>query len=199
MRTAHAVRPRTGVRCDHTALAREAARRWLAGRPLIVHCLGTDPGPAGECCELAVLDTDGLPVVDTLIQPRRSIGPVATGAHGITDTHVANAPTLAEVLARSGAAMVGRPLIGYDLPRHLHCLALGSRAWGLTLPWSPARRCLLRLYAGYRGERGPAGRGFCRHALPEAARQCGIRVPPDAHRARAAAELVLELLLHIAA
>jgi DNA polymerase III epsilon subunit-like protein len=146
-----------------------------------------------------VLDTDGQPVVDTLIQPRGPIHPTGTAVHGIADAHVDGAPTLAEVLARSGAVLTGRPLVGYDLPRHLACLTQGARAWGLALPRAPKRLCLLRLYAGYRGERGPLGRGFRRHALPEAAYQCGIRVPSDVHRARAAAELALELLLHIAA
>jgi DNA polymerase III epsilon subunit-like protein len=199
MRTARVPRRLARPGPDHAALAREAARRWLAERPLIVHCLGTRPGPAGECCEVAVLDSDGLPVVDTLIAPRGPIQRAATAAHGIADAHIDGAPTLAEVLARSGPRLTSRALVGYDLPFHLACLERGARAWGLALPRAPRRLCLRRLYAGFRGERGPLGRGFRRHALPEAARQCGIPIPSAAHRARAAAELALELLLHVAA
>jgi hypothetical protein len=81
--------------------------------------------------DIAVLGVGGEVLVDTLINPGEPIPPDATDIHGITDAHVADAPTFGDVLVRLTAALDGRRCLiyneSYDTARLRHELTVHYR------------------------------------------------------------------------
>ena len=68
------------------------------GRAVILDVETTDLH--GRVCELAVIDTNGATLFDTLVNPGCPISPAATAVHGIIDADVTSAPTWDASLAR---------------------------------------------------------------------------------------------------
>lgn len=102
---------------------RMAATRWhqrltatalLHSRAVIVDVETTDLN--GRICEIAILDTAGRTLVDTLVNPEAPITPAAAAVHGITDADVADAPTWGQVAPAVLRAITGRAVIAYNAP-----------------------------------------------------------------------------------
>jgi DNA polymerase-3 subunit epsilon len=68
----------------------------------------------GEICQIAVIDARGVVLLDTLVKPVGRIPADATRIHGITDSHVANAPSWAEVSAQLEKLLTGRDVVIYN-------------------------------------------------------------------------------------
>lgn len=83
--------------------AREAAirnaRDALALGPLIVDTETTGLGDDAEIVEIAVVDSQGSIVFDSLVKPRRPIPREASDIHGITNAAVEDAPGFAQLWA----------------------------------------------------------------------------------------------------
>jgi DNA polymerase III epsilon subunit-like protein len=121
------------------------------------------PGPI---CEVAVIDTTGEILLDTLVDPGQAIAPGATWVHGITDADVAGAPGWREVLPRLLEVTRDRKILAYNAdfdrdvvvgdtrrhelePEHLadparwSCLmrarCMRERAWGSRALYGPHR------------------------------------------------------------
>lgn len=77
--------------------AAQWARDILQKNPLILdtETTGLDDG---EIVQIAVINQEGAPQLDTLVRPSRPIPEAATAVHGITDTMVAGAPRWPMVL-----------------------------------------------------------------------------------------------------
>lgn len=113
----------TAVPLPATAWRRLAARRWhqrlaatalLHSRAVIVDVETTDL--TGRICEIAILDTSGRPLLDTLVNPQTPISPEAAAVHGITDPDVADAPTWDQIAPAVLRALAGRVVIAYNAP-----------------------------------------------------------------------------------
>jgi hypothetical protein len=68
----------------------------------------------GAICEIAVLDTDGTVLLDSLVNPGMPITDEARAIHGISDEAVADAPTWPEILPRLLAVTEGRQILAYN-------------------------------------------------------------------------------------
>jgi Exonuclease len=145
------------------------AIRWARamlepGAAVILDTETTDlPGPV---CEIAVVDTTGEVLLDTLVDPGQPISPEATWVHGIADADVAGAPSWAEVLPRLAEVTRGRRVLAYNAdfdrgvvladtcrhglePEHLadagrwsclmHARSMRERAWGRLALYGPHR------------------------------------------------------------
>ncbi len=69
---------------------------------------------SAEVVQIAVIDSQGNVLLDTLVQPVREIPDAATRIHGITDADVVNAPTWLEVGLRLIDFIAGRNVIVWN-------------------------------------------------------------------------------------
>lgn len=132
-----------------------------------------------EVLELALLDDDGEPLIDTLVRPvRRLAWPEAEAIHGITPAMVQKAPTLAELLPSLVEHLIGTHLVVYNLAYDIGFFPEYVRAAPLELS------CCMRAFAAHYGEPGWYG-GFRWQKLTTAAAHVQHAWAGEAHRAQA--------------
>lgn len=112
----------------------ETATRWARamlepGAAVIVDTETTDlPGPV---CEIAVIDTRGAVLLDTLVDPGVPIQPDAGAVHGITGADVAGAPQWPVVLPRLLQVTEGRTVLAYNADFDADVIAADCARYGL--------------------------------------------------------------------
>ncbi len=73
---------------------------------------GIDNG--SEICQIAIIDSQGSVLIDTLVKPIGRIPSVATSIHGITNAMVAKASGWSEIVPRLVPLLDGRDVIAYN-------------------------------------------------------------------------------------
>lgn len=174
------------------------ARSVLEKEPVYLDTETTGLGNDDEIVEISVIDSNGIPLVETLVRPSRPIPPDATRIHGITDAEVASARTWPSVWMDVRPALFGRLVVIYNQDFDLRMMAQSHARY--RLPWKERINAfdLLKLYAEFRGEWDPVRRSYRYISLDAAGRQCGIALP-NAHRSTADTLLTRALLHYIAA
>ena len=174
------------------------ARDTLALGPLIVDTETTGLGDDAEIVEIAVVDSQGSIVFDSLVKPSRPIPREASDIHGITNAAVAVAPGFAQLWAAElkgvlrTAPHVAIYNADYDVRLITQSLGRrqrqrGSRSWaGVT--------CITDLYAQFWGEWHDYSQSYTWQKLEAAAYQCGLDWEGGAHRALADAKISLKVL-----
>jgi DNA polymerase-3 subunit epsilon len=110
--------------------------------------LSDDPGVA--VVEVGILSSDGDVLLETLVNPERSIPSAARAVHGITDEEVANAPSFKEVYPLMAERLNGQIVVVYNAPFEQKVLAAVYPRYNL-LPLRPRRwACAMRLYTDFR-------------------------------------------------
>jgi DNA polymerase III subunit epsilon len=89
-------------------------------RAVVIDCETTDL--PGAICEVAVIDTQGRCLLNTLVDPRRPISAAATRVHNITDAMIVGVPGFPEVLAEILQVTAGRRVLAYNAPFDYDCL-----------------------------------------------------------------------------
>lgn len=164
------------------------AADWLKACPVYLGVAATGNGPRDELLEIAILDCDGMPLLDTLIRPVHTIPPAALAAHGIAAEALAAAPAYRDRHERLAKLISRRLCLVYDATRVLrliHQTALAARVY----PHELRAECVMHLFEWWRGGRPP---------LVSAVRACGIGLPASPHRAAPIAELTRRLVHQIA-
>ncbi|MFC7344512.1 exonuclease domain-containing protein [Saccharopolyspora griseoalba] len=175
---ARPIRPLTTRQRDALAEDRVCAAVWAAevlADPntvfLDTETTGLLGGPEPSyAVEIAVVDVSGAPLLDTLLNPRRSIPQEAIAKHQITDSMVADAPTFSEVLPELTRVLEGRRVIIYnsefdrgilttELERHyrVHDPFGASSLWSThpaACQWMATLRteCAMQRYAEWHGD-----------------------------------------------
>jgi DNA polymerase-3 subunit epsilon len=184
------------------AWRREAAleaRRLLAERPVYLDTETTGLEVGDQIVEICLLDHDGAVLVDSLVRPTCPVAPAAAAVHGITERLLQSAPAWPEVWRDVEARLGRRPVAIYNAPFDVRMIEQSHRAHGLSgRPPSLDARCLMELYARFRGDWNERHAAYRWHRLETAAWQCGLGTPQE-HRARADALLARTLLHHVAA
>jgi len=193
------------------AKAIHAARQWLSQSPLFLDTETTGLDNTAEICDLAVINHDGIVLLDTLVKPTIPIPRDAYDVHGISNADVVNAPTFAEVMPDFARIVGDRTVVIYNLDYDTRILRQSAAAHGLRLTdrfgletveqfnqWYGHWHCAMELYAQFYGEWNERYGNYRWQKLGNAARQCGIRIPTDLHRARADAELTRQVIHHVA-
>lgn len=191
--------------------ATDAAREWLDNEPIFLDTETTGLRADAEICEITLMNYDGTVLLDTLVNPMRSIPGNATAIHGITNATVKDAPTFREILPRLNELLTGREVIIYNARYDQKMLVQSAAAHGIALaPWwrpqaageraesIPQWHCAMKLYAEYHGDWDEYRQNFRWQRLGNAARQCRLEIPTNLHRARADAELTRRLVFHMA-
>src|SRR3989304_2987750 len=182
------------------------ARDWWDRKPVFIDTETTGLKGAHEVCELAVIEHEGAVLTDSLIRPTIPITREAADVHGITNAMVNPAPSFKDIWPSLQAALAGRLVVIYNLDFDLPRLVQSARANGLDATWltqAPQHgespwRCAMKLYAQFHGEWNRYHGNYRWHRLGDAARHCGITLPPDLHRARADAELTRRIVSYMA-
>ena len=163
----------------------------LNQKPLILDTETT--GLLGYMCDIAIIDTTGEVLFNTLVNPPCPIPPKAQEIHGISNEMVAGAPTFASIETQLQQILTGRPIITYNAAFDLEvlhrdiCHAHGRTAytpsWARSMDWF----CLMLLYAEWVGDWLEESGSYRWHRLPNAR-----------HRALGDSQAALTLLKQLA-
>lgn len=146
-----------------------------------------------EPCQIAVVDSKGLVLFDSLIRPTVPIGREAQAIHHITDALVYTAPTLPAVYDQLRTVLDGKLALTYNASFDRGKLRRACEAHGLDDLTSLCKwDCVMEVYASFRGERRYGG-GYRWQKLTTACWQMDIPVN-NAHNALGDALMTLELL-----
>lgn len=169
------------------AIARQAAALLESGCAVIdLETTGLSDDPRVAVVEIAVIDQDGVVLMNTLVDPRCRIPAAASAVHGITNQDVKDAPPFEEVYPQLAACLAGRPTIAYNVDFERAILDAVCQRLTLPVPAPPAWHCAMRLYAAYRRRK--------RYYRLGAACQLERITVRNAHRALGDCSLTLALL-----
>lgn len=174
----------------------EEARRLLAERPIYLDTETTGLDGRAEIVEIAILDWDGSPLLHSLVKPRFPIPAEVVRIHGITDDHVRNSPTWADLWPQVQLILHGRHIGIYNADFDLRMIAQSHQF--ARLPWRQdglSAFCIMQLYARFYGEQ--RYNGFRWQSLAKAAIQCRLSVA-NSHRAADDARLARAVLHYVA-
>ena len=167
------------------------AVRGLLGREdiLILDTETTGMGKRAEVIEVAVVNTRGETLLDTLVKPKSSrMNPYAQRVHGITSQMLQDAPAWSEVLPELAELADRRTVLAWNAPFDRGMLEQTSHIWGLSHPaWLFV--CAMRLYAKGRGIKN---RGLQKVLVDE--QLTHLHAEHKSHRALGDTVFVLEVL-----
>jgi DNA polymerase III subunit epsilon len=172
------------------------ARRLLADRPIYLDTETTGLDNRAEIVEIAILDWDGSPLLYSLVKPRSPIPAMVTRIHGITDAHVVDAPSWADLWPHVQSTLQGRTIGIYNADFDLRMMAQSNQL--ARLPWQReglGAFCIMQLYARFYGERRYDS--FRWQSLAKAAIQCRLPLA-NSHRAVDDALLARAVLHYVA-
>lgn len=176
----------------------ETAHEWLMARPLFLdtETTGLD---FPEACEIAVVDTDGAVLLNSLVRPKSTIERGAQMVHGITPAMVADAPTFDLLWPKLNVLLADRLVVIYNANFDLDVIANSQSARGVVAGRACINGvCAMKLYALFHGEWNDYRQSYRWQKLNRAIAQCGITLP-DLHRALADAEACRRLVHYMAA
>lgn len=75
---------------------------------------GLSPANGDSLVEVAIVDSAGHPLLNTLVNPERSIPWRATGVHGITNDMVRGQPTLSQLMPRIRQIVTNETVVIYN-------------------------------------------------------------------------------------
>ena len=106
-----------------------------------------------EICQIAIIDSSGNVLLDTLVKPTCSIPADASAAHGITDDMVKDAPGWADVASRVAEIISVRTVVTYNAGYDYRMLHQSSKAAGLD-HWQDESiwQCAMLAYAEHYGD-----------------------------------------------
>jgi DNA polymerase-3 subunit epsilon len=168
----------------HREQAIRIARSMLEMEPVYIDTETTGFEETDTLVEIAVLDTDGSLLYESLVKPSKPIPPGATRVHGITDATVAFSPGWKQIWPEVKAVLKGRVAGFYNAQFDLRMI---RQTCGLNgIPWEYPLEddfCVMELFARYYGTPGREPGQFRWHKLEFAGSFFNIP-EPNAHRAK---------------
>lgn len=180
----------------HRLKIAQQARQLALQRPIFLDTETTGLDQRAEIVEIAIIDSDGAVLLESLVRPTRKIPWDVIRIHGIDDEMVADAPTWLELFPQVEAILRGRLVGIYNAEFDLRMLSQSHLAHNQFFPRDLFQNfCIMRLYASFYGAPGSYG-GPRWQSLENAARQCGIPLH-NLHRALADTLLAKAVFDHI--
>jgi DNA polymerase-3 subunit epsilon len=138
---------------------RTTATAWARGvladpQTVILDTETTGLDYRAQVVQIAVIDTAGAVLLNTLVRPTEPIPPAASRIHGIVDQMVAGAPAWPEILPFLRPVLHGRRVVIYNAAYDKRILRQSCQAHGLdSLGLFPvAYECAMEWYAQWYGE-----------------------------------------------
>lgn len=158
-------------------------------------------GLDGEVIEIAVIDSSGCVLLNTLVSPSTvcEIAPQATRVHGLTLDGLRDAPNWSVVRNDLRHAINGRPVVIYNADFDVKIIHNTDRNHGLlpSLSYTPyGAFCAMLYIAEYIGEWNDHKGSWRWHTLSNVASRFGIETP-NAHRALGDCQTTLAVLQRI--
>ena len=179
---------------NHREQAVRIARNILALDPVYIDTETTGFEISDMLVEIAILDTDGQLLFESLVKPTKPIPEPATRVHGITDFHVASSPVWPEVWPQIQEVVSGRVAAFYNAEFDLKMIRQSCMLTGVTWEYPfDDDFCVMEMFARYYGERDLRRGKFRWKNLAFAGNF--FRLPePNAHRAKDDALLTKRVL-----
>lgn len=153
----------------------------------------TGLGSDAEICQVAIIDSQGKTLLDTLVKPVRAIPAEATRIHGITNDMVKAAPNFINVAQAVWDACQGKTVIVYNAEYDFRLLEQSEKACNpLALSdWHTIEReCAMIKFAEIYGDWNDYKQSYRWQKLETAARHYGLPVV-DAHSALGDCQMTL--------
>lgn len=177
----------------------EAAHNLFRDGFCVLDCetTGKDPHANTEICEITILDTDGVVLLNTLVKPIASIPSGVTDLHGITNEIVATAPTFQEIGPEIARLVNGQVVVIFNA---------GYDAWlldrlfienSIDMPDFQAW-CLMLAYAEHHKAPGKFFGNYAWQSLGAACEQQEVEQQEKAHRSLADTTATWRLLQKLA-
>jgi len=127
------------------------AIKMLQSNAVILDTETTGLNGHAEIVQLAILDMAGNVLLDTLLRPTRPIPQEVTALHGIADRHVADAPTIRDLIDRIKLFLAPVPVVIYNAQFDTRVLTQSLRAYNLDTAWVLALdvSCCMKKYSNW--------------------------------------------------
>lgn len=158
-------------------------------------------GIRGEICQIAIINSSGDVLLDTLVKPSDSIPSDATRIHGISNADVADAPTWADITDRVEELLTGQHVVVYNAKFDRGRMHQSAENAGLPkVDWKTFSTwwCAMELFAEEYGDWNDYHGSYRWQKLSTAATHYGIPVV-DAHTALADCQMTLQVVKAMAA
>ncbi|MEQ1963928.1 3'-5' exonuclease [Xenorhabdus khoisanae] len=157
------------------------AHQWVTERAYILDTETTGLDKQAQVVEVAVTDTDGLVIFQSLLRPSVPIDRAAQDVHGITLSALHNEPQWPQIADELIPLLTSRPLIIFNEKFDLRIIAQTAKAFAMDTRWlkQVQSRCAMELAAQFYG----ATNRYGTISLVNAARAAGVSIKGKAHTA----------------
>jgi DNA polymerase III subunit epsilon len=125
------------------AIAR--ARELTESNAVILDTETTGIGPDAEIIEIAIVDSHGATLVNTLVRPQQPIPPEATAIHHLRDEDVVSAPPWPEVWPPIAGILADREVVAYNAAFDMGMVVSTCERYSIS-PFDVKWECLMLLY-----------------------------------------------------
>lgn len=161
----------------------EKANAWIKAEALVdteTTGLGTD----AEIIEICLIDVTGRPLLNTLLKPTKPIPDEAIAIHGINNEMVSTAPIWTDIHERLLSLISNRTIVIYNSDFDVRLIKQTSEKYGLASAKIESV-CAMAMYSYFWGEWNYRRDKWHWQKLSDAAKQQGVTVEGEAHRALA--------------
>lgn len=168
-----------------------ALAKALGGHDWVVFDLETTGfDSVDDVVQIAIIDSKGKELVNTLVRPRDADrltikgkgGKSAADVHGITPDKVRYAPEWKAIYEQVASALAGKVWLAYNADFDVRMLGQSLKAQSLAMPEACEVVCVMKAYAEHVGDWDEQKRDYRWHKLEDAAKACG-GLSPYAHTA----------------
>jgi len=152
-----------------------------------------------EACEIAVIDSKGKALFDSLVKPSIPISAEAVSIHGITALKVKNKPSFAKHSRELESILRDKNIVSYGAKFDRDILCWSSEPYDIRVNWGGLGSwwCAMNWYARVWSQPHPALGTPKWQKLAEAVQQQGLKVT-GAHSALGDCRMTLKLIQRIA-
>lgn len=148
---------------------------------------------SGEICQIAIINSAGNVILDTLVKTANPIPPDASRIHGIYDEDVVDSPTWPLLMPRVREILTGCNVVVYNAVYDRKMLHKTNEAWKLDkVEWKEFSRwwCAMEMFAEVYGDWNDYRKSFRWQKLVTAARYYNLPTE-GAHTALADCQMTL--------
>lgn len=146
-----------------------------------------------QIVQIGIIDRQGRPLIDTLVNPGQHIPTEVTRVHGITDDMVADAPSFSGLYVQLSVMLAGKVVVAYNASYDEGVLKGVCRRHGLPVPHARRWECAMRAYARFYGVWNAGRRSYTWQSLSKACAQQSIQID-NAHSAVGDCLMTLRLI-----
>lgn len=171
-----------------------------SGDYLILDTETTGLGADAEICQIAIINSKGETLLDTLVKPVNPIPEEATWIHGITNEHVANSLPFSAIEPKVYDLLRNQHVIIYNRDYDVQMLNQSNRQGRYPDDWNTVATyyCAMKHFAQIYGDWNSYRKQYRWKSLSVACGYYGIPVSEDVHSAKADCLMTLEVCKRMA-